>query len=336
MSVQQRIQHCRFICTLISSLVLSITYTVYGEVDTRKHCCKPSCVIGPQGPQGLQGIPGATGPAGFGTTGMTGATGDTGITGITGVTGPIGATGPAGSASNTGATGITGVTGPTGFGATGMTGDTGITGATGATGITGIQGLTGLTGPTGITGITGDTGITGPTGATGITGDTGVTGPTGPVGICSVCPTGVTGVTGPVGTSAISGYAYVYALSAQSVAVEAPVIFDSNGPLSGVTFTPSSPNIIVLSTGIYAIIFSASGTEPNQFALFVNGAAQPSTVYGSGAGTQQNTGLSILTLGAGDVINLVNHSSAAAVGLASVVGGTQANICASVLILRIA
>lgn len=166
----------------------------------------------------------------------------------------------------------------------------------------------------------------GPTGATGATGAAGATGATG--------STGATGATGAAG--ALLGYGYIYNLTAQSVAVEATVPFDSNGPLSGVTHTASSDSIVVVSAGTYSIVFSVSGTEPNQFALFVNGVAQTSTVYGSGAGTQQNTGSAILTLGAGDTITLVNHSSAAAVTLASVVGGTQANVNASVTILRLA
>ena len=78
-----------------------------------------------------------------------------------------------------------------------------------------------------------------------------------------------------------------------------------------------------------------SGTEPNQFALFLNGTVVPGTVYGSGAGTQQNNGQAIFTIAAGDALTLRNHSSAAAVGLASVVGGTQANVNASVVIKKL-
>ncbi len=100
--------------------------------------------------------------------------------------------------------------------------------------------------------------------------------------------------------------------------------------------TPGSPTINVVSTGTYAVIFSVSGTEPNQFALFINGATATESIYASGAGTQQNTGLSILQSVAGDALTLVNHSSAAAVTLATPIGGTQANVNASVLILQIA
>jgi hypothetical protein len=81
--------------------------------------------------------------------------------------------------------------------------------------------------------------------------------------------------------------------------------------------------------------FSVSGVEPGQFALFVNGAAAPGTVYGSGAGTQQDNGQVILTLSASDVLTLVNHSSAAAVTLQTLAGGTQTNVNASLLIEKL-
>ena len=235
-----------------------------------------------------------------------------GATGPTGATGPC-CTGPTGSTGSTGATGAIGVTGPTG--STGATGSIGSTGPTGSTGSTGSTGVAGATGVTGATGPTGSTGATGPTGATGSTGATGATGPANSI-----------------------GYAYVYNTSTQSVAVEAAVLFNNNGPLVGVTHSISSStqNIVITNAGTYAIIFSVSGTEPNQFALFVNSIVAPSTIYGSGAGTQQNTCLSMLTLGAGDILTLVNHSSASAVTLATIVGGTQANVNASVFIEQLA
>lgn len=200
--------------------------------------------------------------------------------------------------------------------ATGMT--TNMASAGGMGGGRGPRGATGATGATGPSG--GDTGPTGPTGAQGATG-----------------PAGATGATGATGASGgVAGFGYIYAVIPQTVAVEAPVLFDSNGPLSGVTHAPGSPSITITSAGTYQVNTSVSGTEPNQFAIFINGAPAPETVYGSGAGTQQNNGQSILVLGAGDVLTLVNHTSAAAVTLASVVGGTQANVSASVVIVRLA
>ena len=71
-----------------------------------------------------------------------------------------------------------------------------------------------------------------------------------------------------------------------------------------------------MNAGDYKVTFSVSGTEPSQMALFVNGTLVPGTIYGSGAGTQQNTGQVIVTFAAGDVLTVRNHTSAAAVGLA--------------------
>ncbi|MBQ8044273.1 MAG: collagen-like protein [Clostridia bacterium] len=224
----------------------------------------------------------------------------------------IGPTGP------TGATGATGATGPAG----------GATGATGATGPAGPAGPTGAIGPTGVTGMTGPTG---PTGATGATGPTGATGATGPAGA-----TGATGPAGATGTSGLSEYAYIYNLDAQVVAIEADIPFSSNGVIVGtITHAPGTSTIQIGSAGDYSIWFYANGVEPNQFTLFQNGAPVAGSIYGSGAGTQGNTGMVIITAAAGDVLTVRNHSSASAVTLQTLAGGTQTNSNASILIQKL-
>jgi len=90
------------------------------------------------------------------------------------------------------------------------------------------------------------------------------------------------------------------------------------------------------SPGIYKVTFSVSGTEPNQFALFRNGALVPGTIYGSGAGTQQNTGLAIIMVSANAVLTLRNNASPAAVTLATPIGGTAASTNAAVTIEKLA
>ncbi|MGG1826745.1 BclA C-terminal domain-containing protein, partial [Bacillus pumilus] len=159
------------------------------------------------------------------------------------------------------------------------------------------------------------------------TGDTGATGATGAAGA-----TGATGATG----AGLAEFAYVYNLSAETVALEAPVIFDSTGIItSGITHAPGTSQIIVTNPGNYEVTFSVSGVEPNQFTLFVNGGPVTNTVYGSGAGTQQNNGQAILALAAGDTLTLVNHTSAAAVTLQTLAGGTQTNVNASIIIKKL-
>jgi len=120
------------------------------------------------------------------------------------------------------------------------------------------------------------------------------------------------------------------------VAIGAPIAFDLNGPLLGVTHAPGNAGISITDAGIYSIRFSVTHVEPSQFALFVNGAPAPTTIFGSGAGTQQNNGFALLTLQANDVLTLVNFSSAAAVTLQTLAGGTQNNVNASILIERFA
>ncbi len=138
----------------------------------------------------------------------------------------------------------------------------------------------------------------------------------------------------PVGET--KHYASIYNLSAQIVAIESDVIFDNNAILtSAFTHLPSTSQISFLESGTYKVNFSVSGTEPNQFALFLNGAQVAGSVYASGAGTQQNNGVALLVASVGDILTLRNHSSAAAVTLASYIGGTEENVNASIVIEKL-
>lgn len=169
-------------------------------------------------------------------------------------------------------------------------------------------------------------GVTGATGATGVTGLTGATGATGATGL-----TGATGATGTISPS----YAYIFNTGAQTVATETDVTFDSNESLVGFTHTPNTAAINVENPGDYAVLFIVNAVEPNQFTLYLNGAPVGGSVYGSGAGTQPNPGMVIITAATGDVITLRNHSSADAVTLQTLAGGTQINSNASILIHKL-
>lgn len=153
--------------------------------------------------------------------------------------------------------------------------------------------------------------------------------------------TGTPGVPGAPGIPGVSVYAFYYNLVAYSVPLNTDVHFDNNGPFSPTGFLhvpaadPTGAPIIVLQSGTYWVTFSVSGAEPSQFGLFLNGVSVPGTVYGSGAGAQQNTGQAILAIAAGDSLTLRNFLSPAAVGLASQVGGTIANTNASIYIIKL-
>jgi hypothetical protein len=135
-----------------------------------------------------------------------------------------------------------------------------------------------------------------------------------------------------VGPTSTANYAYVYNEGAETVPIGSSIDFDSNGPLLGFTHAPGTDGIVAITAGVYLIDFSVSGVEPGQFALFDNGALISGSTYGSGAGTQINSGQVLVTLSPGDVVTLVNHVSAAAVTLQTLAGGSSMNVNASVLI----
>jgi hypothetical protein len=314
---------------------------------------------GPDGTAGLNGINGAAGTNGAtgnnGAAGATGAAGTNGLAGATGATGNNGAAGATGLAGTNGSIGATGATGATGSaGSDGAAGTDGRDGAAGAAGSNGTPGASGfkslvaivaeLPGIHCVTGgvvaksgvdnnsnnvldsleVTSTTyicnGERGTTGATGATGGTGAQ--------------GETGATGPAG-GGLSAYGYIYALIRQEVAIDAAVLFDAQSDLLNIEYKVGSSDISILENGNYLVGFSIAGTEPNQFAIFVNGRVVPGSIYGSGAGTQQNNGQVIVRLEKGDTVTLVNYHSAAAVGLQSLSGGTEENVTASVTLLKL-
>lgn len=180
--------------------------------------------------------------------------------------------------------------------------DTNTTRGSGVIGVPDPNALTNKIGATGTTGATGATGVTGPTGTTG---DTGTTGPTG--------TTGDTGVTGATGVLA-GVYAYIYDNAAtQSVINAAPVLFNTNGTISGgITHTPGTSDIIVPNTGTYLISYLVNSATDMVFAVAVNASAFGFTEAGSiqtGVGeTRQVAWTGILSLSAGDAVTLQNRS----------------------------
>ena len=130
-------------------------------------------------------------------------------------------------------------------------------------------------------------------------------------------------VSATVPTKGLTTYAYFW----QSVTDVAGTIAANNGKClfqtpssnntTGITTTPASGDIImgVGSAGIYKISTFVAGAEPNAFAVFIGAVKVAGTVYGSGAGTQQNGGFSLVTLADGDVVSLRTDNCAAAVTL---------------------
>jgi hypothetical protein len=220
--------------------------------------------------------------------------------------------------------------GPSVAGPTGATGPAGPTGAGQSAGAAGPTGATGIAGTPGATGTAGTVGATGTAGTTGATGTAGTAGATGTAGTA-----GATGATGPAGSNAVSGYAYYYNVASVSVAMEAAVPFDSNGlSTAGFTHTPGA-SAITVAAGVYLVSFTVSALQASQMAVFLNESAIAGALYGSGAGTQITSGQVIVSAAAGDVITVRNHSSAAAVTLQSLAGGTLANVNASITLQKL-
>ena len=209
-----------------------------------------------------------------------------------------------------------------------MQGTQGTTGPAGPQGPAGIDGAAGATGPQGALGTTGDQGTTGATGSAGPQGNAGAPGSSG--------ATGATGATGQTGTNGLSQYAYIYNTDGEIVALEAAINFDSNGITTpGIIHAPTAAGTRLVEAGDYKFTFSVSATQSNQFALFVDGVEAPGATYGSGAGTQQNIGQVILTVPAGALVTVVNHTSSAGVTLETPAGGTRQNVNASLVIEKL-
>lgn len=131
-------------------------------------------------------------------------------------------------------------------------------------------------------------------------------------------------------------FAQIYTDGAQVVALEADVVFNQNGvSTAGFFHAPGASWIVVSTAGTYEIFWTVTAVEPNQFAIIVNGVPLAGSVFGSGAGTQQNSGQVMVTLAAGDVVTLRNHTSSAAVTLQTLAGGTQTNTVASMMLRKL-
>jgi len=204
----------------------------------------------------------------------------------------------------------------------GLLAQAGATGATGPTGSNGLPGTPGIPGTPGTPGAPGPIGLTGPAGATGATGLTGSTGATGP--------------TGPAG-SGNNSYAQIYNTGAQVVTPEADVTFNTNGVMTSDFLHPPSSSLLVVATSAdYRVTFRVSSMEPNQFTICVNGAPLAGATFGS-AGSNQNTfGDLILSLVAGDLITIRNHSSTSSQAtLQTTSGGTQSVVNASLIVQKL-
>jgi hypothetical protein len=134
----------------------------------------------------------------------------------------------------------------------------------------------------------------------------------------------------------LSQIGFVYDVSAQTGAVEGDITFDTNGFLtSGISHSIGASHINFTISGKYLISFTVSSALTNQFAIFKNNSLVAGGIYGTGVANVQTIGQAVVTISAGDFITNRNHTSLLPVVLGTSVGGTQTNVNASVVILKL-
>lgn len=150
-------------------------------------------------------------------------------------------------------------------------------------------------------------------------------------------------VTIPTGSGGLSEFGYFF----QTVAAVAGTIAANNGKAlwstansnntAGFTMVPATGDITVLTAGIYEVDWSLSAAEPGAMVPYVNGVKEDLAggTYGSGAGTQQNTGKCLLILAANDIVSLRTDNCAAALTL-QLAGTTNTNqVVASIMLKKV-
>jgi hypothetical protein len=79
-----------------------------------------------------------------------------------------------------------------------------------------------------------------------------------------------------------------------------PIAFSHNGALSEITHEVDSPDIGIDSAGTYAVWYTVTGAEANQFTLFRNDNPVPGSTYGTETANTGYTGMVIINAAAGD------------------------------------
>lgn len=162
---------------------------------------------------------------------------------------------------------------------------------------------------------------------------TGPPGPQGPVGATG--PPGPQGPVGATGPAVASNYGYIYNTGNQSIPIEGDIPFTANGALLGITHSVGTSPITIDNEGTYAVWFIINGQEANQFALFQNNDFVPGSIYGTAGTSNSNAGMTMISAAAGDIVSIRNHTSDGTVTMDNSAGGTQTNISASIMIIRI-
>jgi hypothetical protein len=122
----------------------------------------------------------------------------------------------------------------------------------------------------------------------------------------------------------------------QSVAVEAPVLFDLQKEVNCLCLQPNSSDVKINEEGIYKVLFIGATNVACQFAIFVNGVSHDSTINGVNGGAGQVSIHALLKFNKGDLVSVVNHTSGSAVDITTNPGGVLAGNSVLLELIKIA
>jgi hypothetical protein len=124
--------------------------------------------------------------------------------------------------------------------------------------------------------------------------------------------------------------------NAATVAANAPVAFPQDGPASGgIAVRVDAFSFTVVNAGDYEVSWQVSFTEAGQLQLALNGAGLPDTVIGRATTTNQGSGNTIVTIGAGQVLSVINPAgNPTALTITTDAGGTH-SVSATLSIKRL-
>lgn len=134
-----------------------------------------------------------------------------------------------------------------------------------------------------------------------------------------------------------NAYATGYTARKQSIDVNKPVIFDDFPFTRNIKHLSGTSDFRICEAGLYMLIFTAQTNEPSQFAVAINGVPDPNTPAGVDAGAAQVSIKQLVNLAKGDLLSIVNYTSAiGTVTLSQNAGGYIAGVSAKIIIHKVA
>jgi len=129
----------------------------------------------------------------------------------------------------------------------------------------------------------------------------------------------------------------VFTSTTQSVAVDAPILFDQHQNMHNMTHVLGSGDIIVQESGYFVFDALMGLAQAAEFSVFINGVPNLTTTAGINKGANQLYLRQIIPLNAKDVVSIRNHiSNVGTVVIAQNPGGSLSGIDALLMLTKIA